>query len=377
MEKPSNPFGINYYLGPDYFCDREIETNLLLSNIAQQKHTTFFALRRLGKSALIHHVFHLLKKKRNQQCIYIDIYATQNLKDLTNQLANSIFSLFPEKKGIGKSFWDFISLFRPVLSIDELSGTPELSLDIAQPKQLEKTIPQLLQFLDKQKIKTVIALDEFQQILSYPEKNVEALLRTIMQQLKNTTFIFCGSNQAMMHEIFNSAKRPFYASCSSLHLEQIDRILYHDFIKKTFLNYRIKIQDDTIDYILDFTDGYTYYTQRLCHDVVELKTKQVNETHVNQVILSIYYEMKGIFFQYRNLLTPTQWKLLNAIAMEGNVSKPYASQFIQKYNLGSSAIVKRSLESLLDKEMIYRNGLAVEMHYAVYDKFLMRWLQRN
>ena len=97
MEKPSNPFGINYYLGPDYFCDREIETNLLLSNIAQQKHTTFFALRRLGKSALIHHVFEQLKKKRNQKCIYIDIYATQNLKDLTNQLANSIFSLFPEK----------------------------------------------------------------------------------------------------------------------------------------------------------------------------------------------------------------------------------------------------------------------------------------
>jgi DNA-binding MarR family transcriptional regulator len=111
--------------------------------------------------------------------------------------------------------------------------------------------------------------------------------------------------------------------------------------------------------------------------VFEQRAKQVSETQINQAILSIFYEMKGTFFQYRNLLTPTQWKLLNAIAMEGNVSKPYASQFIQKYNLGSSAIVKRSLESLLDKEMIYKNGLAVEMHYAVYDKFLMRWLQRK
>ncbi len=377
MEKPSNPFGINYYLGPNYFCDREIETNLLLSHIAQQKHTTFFALRRLGKSALIQHVFHILSKKRNQKCIYIDIYATQNLNDLTNQLANSIYALFPEKKGIGKSFWEFIKLFRPVLSIDELSGTPELSLDIAQPKQLEKTIPQLLQFLDQQKIKTVIALDEFQQILSYPEKNVEAILRTVMQQLKHTTFIFCGSNQAMMHDIFNSAKRPFYASCSSLYLTKIDRTLYHDFIKKSFLNYRYKIEDETIEYILDFTDGYTYYTQRLCHDVFELNTKQVKEADVHYAIRSIFHEMKGTFFQYRNLLTPTQWKLLQALAMEGNVSKPYASQFIQQYNLGSSAIVKRSLESLLEKEMIYKNGDTEDIHYAVYDKFLMRWLQRK
>ncbi|MEI6881680.1 MAG: ATP-binding protein [Bacteroidota bacterium] len=377
MEKPANPFGINYYLGPDYFCDREIETKLLLSNIAQQKHTTFFALRRLGKSSLIHHVFFLLNKKRNQKCIYIDIYATQNLKDLTNLLANSIYNLFPEKKGIGKSFWEFIKLFRPVISIDELTGTPELSLDIAQPKQFEKTIPQLLQFLDKQNIKTVIALDEFQQILTYPEKNVEALLRTIMQQLKNTTLIFCGSNQSMMHEIFNSAKRPFYNSCANLHLQKIDNDIYHQFIKNTFLKYHYKIPDEVTDYILEFTDGYTYYTQRICHDVFELREKKITQTHINHTILSIFYEMKGNFFQYRNLLTPTQWKLLNAIATEEKVIQPYSKLFIHKYKLGSSAIVKRSLESLLDKEMIYKDEIASEAHYAVYDKFLMRWLQRN
>ncbi|MBK8146163.1 MAG: ATP-binding protein [Bacteroidetes bacterium] len=377
MEKPTNPFGINRYLGAEYFCDREVETNMLLSNIAQQKHTTLFALRRLGKSALIHHVFHLLSKKRNQKCIYVDIYATQNLKDLTNQLAKSIYTIFPEKKGIGKSFWEYIKLFRPTLSVDELTGAPELSLDIAQPKQLEKTIPQLLTFLDQQNIKIVIALDEFQQILTYPEKNIEAILRTVMQQLQNVTFIFCGSNQTMMHEIFNSAKRPFYGSCSNLHLEPIERKVYHDFITKMFLNDTYKIQDDAIEYILDFTNGYTYYTQRLCHDIFEQKQKTVTRENINQVILSIFYEMKGNFFQYRNLLTPTQWHLLNALALEERVTQPYTRHFIHKYNLGSSAIVKRSLESLIEKEMVYKNGDTENVHYAVYDKFLMRWLQRK
>ena len=377
MEKPSNPFGINYYLGPEYFCDREAETDILLANIAQQKHTAFFALRRLGKSSLVHHVFHLLRRKPNVKCIYIDIYATQNLKDLSNQLANSIYNLFPEKRGIGKSFWDFIKLFRPVLTMDELTGNPELSLDIAQPKQLEKTIPQLLLFLDQQNVKTVIALDEFQQILTYPEKNVEAILRTVMQQVKNITFVFCGSNQAMMHEIFNSAKRPFYSSCASLHLDYIHRTLYHDFIKNTFTTHKYKIENDSIDYILDYTDAYTYYTQRLCHDLFELRIKTIRQEQIHQVILSIFYEMQGNFFQYRNLLTSTQWQLLHAIALEEKVTQPYAKQFIQKYHLGSSAIVKRSLESLIEKEMIYKNGVAEKLHYAVYDKFLMRWLQRK
>ena len=94
---------------------------------------------------MIQHVFHLLKNKRTTT-IYIDIYATQNLKDFTNQLANSIYNIFPENKSISKRFWDAIKLLRPVISVDEITGSPQLSLDITQTKQFESTIPQLLHF---------------------------------------------------------------------------------------------------------------------------------------------------------------------------------------------------------------------------------------
>ena len=86
-------------------------------------------------------------------------------------------------------------------------------------------------------------------------------------------------------------------------------------------------------------------------------------------------EKEAVFFQYRNLLTVTQWQLLKAMAEEERVVQPYNKKFINTYNLGSSAIVKRSLESLLQKEMIYRDTSISEPYYAVYDKFLMRWLQ--
>ena len=370
-----NTFGISGYLGPEYFCDREKETNTLIANINNHSHTAFFALRRLGKTALIQHVFYHLSKQRNRKCIYLDIYATQNLKDLTNLLANSIYRVFPEKKGIGKKFWELIKLLRPVLSIDAISGEPSLSLDISQPKQYEKTIPQLLNFLDQQPIKTAIAIDEFQQILTYPEKNVEAILRSSMQQLKNVTFIFCGSNQAMMQEIFNSTKRPFYASCNSINLQKIDADIYKRFIRSTFTKYKYKIENTEIETILDYTNLHTYYTQSLCHELFANQQKNIQATTIQQVTYKILAEKEGTYFQYRNLLTATQWQLLKAIAIEEKVIQPYAKQFINYHNLGSSAIVKRSLESLLDKEMIYKNSSIKEPYYAVYDKFLMRWLQ--
>src|SRR5688500_3838891 len=115
-----NPFPINNYVSPRYFCDRQQETRSLLSNLTNGANTAFFAQRRLGKTALIQHAFHHLRKKKHE-CIYLDIYATQNLKDFTNQLAAAIYSVFPQNKGIGKKFLDAIRLLRPVITFDELT----------------------------------------------------------------------------------------------------------------------------------------------------------------------------------------------------------------------------------------------------------------
>lgn len=371
MKEIINPFGINRYLGSANFCDREQETKTLITNINNQSHIAFFALRRLGKTALIQNVFNHLAKQRNKKCIYLDIYASQNLKDITNLLANSIYNVFPEKKGIGKQFWELIKLLRPVLSINSVTGEPSLSLNLSEPKQYEKAIPQLLNFLDQQTIKTVIAIDEFQQILTYPEKNVEAILRSTMQQLKNVTFIFCGSNQTMMQQIFNSAKRPFYASCNSINLQKIDYDLYKKFIQSTFSKYKYKIENTEIETILNYTNLHTYHTQILCHMLFTNQQKKILASTIQQVTYKILTEREGTYFQYRNLLTATQWQLLKAIAVEEKVVQPYAKQFINKHNLGSSAIVKRSLESLLEKEMIYKDNSIKEPYFAVYDKFLM------
>ena len=98
MKTPANPFGIITYLGPDYFCDRISETKTLIRNIQNNANTAFFALRRLGKTALIKHTFHQIKQHSDTNCIYIDAYPCQNLLDFTNLLANAIYQIYPEKK---------------------------------------------------------------------------------------------------------------------------------------------------------------------------------------------------------------------------------------------------------------------------------------
>jgi uncharacterized protein len=375
MTEPFNPFLTTGYHGVKYFCDRKKETAALLSNIKNGNNTTLFALRRLGKTGLIQHCFSQLSNSRKTACIYVDIFATQNLKGFTNQLATAIYNRFPQNKGIGAKLMAFIKLLKPVISFDPLTGNPEISLELGQAKQFENTIQQLFAFLDSQGIKVVIAIDEFQQILTYPEKNVEAVLRTYMQSLKNVHFIFCGSNQRMMNEIFNNAKRPFYASCNNMQLGFISRHEYALFITTHFKEKRRKISAESIEFILDFTQCHTYYTQVVCNQLFASQQKDIQVQNVMAICKQVLTQNEPVFYQYRNLLTQAQWELLTAIAKETTVAKPHSNEFIKKYGLGTSSLITRGIESLLAKEMIYYTSSKEGSYYAVYDKFLMRWME--
>lgn len=370
-----NPFLVTTYISSKYFCNRILETNILKGNALNQIHTCLFSQRRIGKTGLIKHAFNTLFEQNNIKCLYADISATQNQTEFTKVLSNEIFHIFPEKKNIGKKFLEAIKSFRPVVSYDSLSGIPELSLEIGDTKSKEKSIQEIFRFLDNQDIPLVIAIDEFQQITEYPEKNTEALLRSIMQEMRNITFIFCGSNMRLMSDMFNHSKRPFYASCQNLTLGKIDSKDYSEFIHRHFEDAKKYITAESITFILDWTCGHTYYTQYVCNQVFALGKSKIELINTQMVCKDILLQTQGVFLQYKKLLTADQWSLITAIAKEKKVTQPYANGFISKYRLKSSANVKRSLDSLLEKEMIYSETNHEETFFEVYDKFLMRWLQ--
>lgn len=366
-----NPFLINNYISPEYFCDREDETALLIRNIDNQTNTALFAQRRIGKSALIKQVFHLKKKQYN--CIYIDLFPSTSLKDFTDILANAIYLSYQNKKK-GQLFLEKIKLLRPIISMNELTGNLEITLDITRNQSIERTVPQLLTYLDEQELKFVIAFDEFQQILTYKEKNVEAILRTSIQTLKNVQFIFCGSHLHLMNEIFNNSKRPFYSSCSNMSLGKIPASKYSIFCQNHFAHKNTIIEESAIEYVLESVNSHTYFVQKIFHEIYASKFKKVGIEEAHQTIQKILLENEMIFYQYRNLLTAIQWELLIAIAIEEKVNQPYAKAFVKKHSFTASS-VKRSLEALIEKGMVFYSSNENEPYYEVQDKLLKLWLK--
>jgi len=375
MKKDINPFLVKNYISKKYFCDREYELGVLLRNTKNNINTTLISPRRLGKTALLFRFFEDIEENNNLESIYIDIYSSRNLSDFVMLLAEAILKKFTMKSSVGKKFMKLLKGFRPLFTFDEITGAPQVMFNFQSENDKELTLLKLLQFIDHQQNPVVVAIDEFQQIANYPEKNIEALLRTYIQQLKQVLFIFSGSQKHTLVEMFMSAKRPFYSSTQFLNLEPINKEKYKTFIRNNFEEGKKIISEDCIDYVMNWTRGYTFYTQSLCNRLYQYK--KINLDIVKTESLNLLKESETVYFQYRKLITGKQWDFMVAIAKEENISQIYNKDFLMKYDLGNPSTTRRIVESLLDKELILENITANGTYYCVYDVFLMRWLQRT
>lgn len=371
--KPNNPFLITGYHSPDYFCDREFETKSIIESLHNGRNLTLIAPRRMGKTGLIHHAFYQLKQQYPDIVVfYMDIFPTQNLGEFVRLFASTVFGKLgsaPQKtmKRIG----EMITSFRPVITFDEFSGTPKLTVDII-PNREEASLQEIFTYLQSSGKKYCIAIDEFQQIAEYPEKGVEALLRSHIQFMSNVNFIFSGSKQHLMQEMFMSAKRPFYQSTQTLSVDKIDKEKYFSFAAH-FLNMQgSALTEETFSYIFDEFNGHTWYIQAILNRLYSYSGKP-DVSLVKRAISEILAESTYLYERLLSAYTASNLRLLKAVAKENCVREINAGDFIARNNLKAASSVNASLKKLIDKELLYKTAQG----YIVYDRFMNIWLRQQ
>ena len=375
MAKLQNPFVTGGYISSEYFCDREKETEQLLKNIQNGNNVTLISTRRMGKSGLISHCFNDTKITKNYTPFFVDIYATKSLNDFVFLLSKNIFNqLKSTSRKVLENFLITLKSLRPEISFDEY-GMPSLGLGIGDIHKPEASLDEIFQFLNNSVKPCIVAIDEFQQIIKYPETNTEALLRTYIQQNPQTRFIFAGSQRHIMGEMFNSAARPFFASSSIMYLNAIEKQIYMKFAQKHFKAGDREIAAETFEKIYDLFEGVTWYIQTTLNALYaetaiggKCTAKMVDDT-INSIIDSNKYTYSENMFR----LPDKQGKLLIAIAKSHKVEAPTSSDFVRQYNLLSASSVQAALKGLLEKEFVTRD----KSGYAVYDKFFEIWLNEK
>ena len=368
-----NPFSLEPYTTKENFCDREQELKDIVSFLTNGSNITLISPRRYGKTGLIFRTFEELQKQ-HYTCIYADIFSAQNLDDFLKILSEAIINSLKEDSLI-KKFFIALKNVRPLLSYDPISGSPQISFTFQLDGQKTLTLKSIFDFLEKQRKHIILAIDEFQQIRDFKETNIEALLRTYIQQLHHVKFIFCGSKKHLMTDMFTNAKKPFYESSRTVYIDRIDSEKYGVFIKKSFKKAGKVIDDEAVEFILEWTKRNTYYTQFVCNRIFAESSNKITLDTAKRVVTSILRIEAANFIERRNLITDRQWRYLIAVAKEGSISQPTASAFLMKYNIGNSASALKLLTALVEKELLLEQSDLNGKSYSVYNVFMSRWME--
>ena len=372
-----NPFVIKAYESKHLFCDREEELQLMMRNSINHTDMTLISQRRMGKTGLILRLFDELKDVRPDiHTIYMDIFASRNIDDFIKLMAEATMRSFQPRTSLGEKLLTFIRSLRPQLTFDNITGDPQLQIAYQTPHEKEYTLRGLFDFLDSQGEQIVIAIDEFQQIRDYPEQNMEALLRTCIQQTRNLTFIFCGSKKHVMTDIFTNEKKPFYSSTTFVSLDRISEESYATFIRRLFNEHQRDITDEALQFILDWTRRHTYYTQQLCHTVFANGSVNVTVADVKTACEQLMKQGETVYLQYRQMLTDKQWNYLIAVAKRISVSQITASEFLDAYKIGSPSVSRRLADALVEKGLLNDDISITGITYTVSDVFLSHWMER-
>lgn len=367
-----NPFLIEGYLSPEYFCDREEETALLTRQLTNQCNVALIAPRRLGKSGLIHNCFQQQDIQEHYHCIYIDIYDSKNLNEFVYALGKGILSaLKPKGRKVWEYFLNILQSLKSTISFD-INGNPEWSVGVGDIQTPDITLDEIFDYLEHADKPCIVAIDEFQTIVNYPEKTVEATLRKRIQLCHNVHFIFSGSKRHMMALMFTSQARPFYHSSSIMGLETIKEETYLDFANHHLAKNKKQISAEAFSYLYQQYDGITWYIQYVLNQLYTLisvhSTLQIEDVKlcVQNILSQQKFAYQALIYQ----LSPKQKQVLSAIALEGKPVSLLSQEFLQKYHLGAST-VQGAVKVLLDRDFITQD----DGYYTLCDKFLAQSLR--
>ena len=375
MAMKTNPFIVTGKIAPEYFCDRVAESARLIKSITNGNNLVIISPRRMGKTGLIQFCYDKPEIRGEYYTFFIDILHTSSLRELSYLLGKEIYeTLLPRSRKMARLFIQTLKSISGKFGFDPVSNLPTFNLELGDIERPEYTLDEIFQYLSHADKRCIVAIDEFQQIAKYPEKNIEALLRAYIQKQENSNFIFAGSERHMMQEIFSSAARPFYHSTDMLELKAIPPEIYIPFIISHFQECQRSIDAENVEKVYNLFKGHTYYIQKTFNEAFADNSEGPECTigTIRGAIDEMIASNDTIFREILSNIPEKQKTLLYAIAKDGEAERITSSEFIKRHSLTSASSVQSAAKKLLEKDLITEDN----KFFSVTDKLFAMWINR-
>ncbi|MFH1353545.1 MAG: ATP-binding protein [bacterium] len=362
-----NPFTYGNVVRGKHFADREDEIKTLKSEIKSGQNVVLISPRRYGKTSLVVNVL----ERIGLDFLIINLELMTSAADLANFIIRKSLSLssFEKIKNYLKNL-----RIQPAIKINPETG--EISVAFTPDKKdLSAYIEDALEFPEKiarsRNKKIVLVFDEFQEVRRI-SGTLERKMRAIFQHHSNVSYIFIGSQEHMIADIFQNRKNPFYKFGKQIVLGKIPEDKFRKFIlsgfKKNGIN-AVKI----IDLILERTENHPYYTQQLCHEIFNLsgKRKELLPAIIKEAANEILTNHSADYMRWWREMDNTEKKLLIGLTIPEK--KLTSSDFLKKSGIVSPSTASSAIRRLLNEGAI----IEAEGSFKIEDPFWKKWIAEN
>ena len=350
------------------FIDRKKHLPIFKAYLENNQHVMIKAPRRFGKTSLIKQVF---EHEKSFHYIYVDLRRATNLTSLANQILEKAYSFAGVENFMEQFKKSITGLLKTIQSI-KIDDIGEITL-----KHLENGITDereyFLHSLDvvekissKKELNIKFVLDEFQDILRISDDFILEQMRSVIQHHEAVTYVFLGSIESIMTNIFSSKASPFFLFARIMSLDGLDIDELYDYTKEVFDKQNIKY-DDSLLKMLQFLQGHPDYSaqvlQALYYKGIVEELKMIDYDICLEVLTQVILENRAYL---EELISKTKQKKHHYEVLH-SIANGYSVELNSKslYNIHSS------LEEMGLIKNIQRG------QYAINDIFLEVLLQQK
>ncbi len=352
------------------FIGRENEIEHITEVLSQGQNVVLIAPRRYGKTSLI---LQLLSQIQNTETYsaFIDLFPIPSIEMLPSQITEAVLKnheldqIFTKTKNSAISMIQNEKL-KPVIKDFEFL----LSFSVHQENNWEllgNSIDFIDQFAKKHNKRMVCTFDEFGDISKFDGNKTAKLIRSKFQQHTNTSYIFSGSYESVMSNLFIEKKSPFYGFAQIINLAEIENEKFLAFYISQLKKHQIYCELNFLNKVLRFTNGHPYYSQLALQEIIIFKALYKK--------IPSYNELLGQMLNTEKSYLEKTWEELSAKKETTKALLAVVQSNKQIYtSLKNSGInIYRALKTLTLNGIL----LKTKKGYRLSDPLFKHWIEQN
>lgn len=246
----------------DELIGRKKEVQEILLTLKSGQSVVLIAPRRFGKTSIMMEVTNQLAKE-GYFTGSIDVFTVPDLFQLAYEITGQVLKNRKMDEALVKLKHNLGEILTNIKFRKEIEDA-EFILSFGKPlkdpwEQLRSSVHYIESFALKHKKKICFSFDEFGDIEKLDGNEIIKLFRGIIQNQKQSIYIFSGSYESVMNKLFVTSKSPFYRMVKIIEPGFIDRDELIKFTESKLRELAVPYEPEHIERGVEFTKGHPYY----------------------------------------------------------------------------------------------------------------------